>query len=144
MPAQKPYFPPNAVRVCVDKRENGNISGRVFGTMLKAPFIFHGFVELMLGIDETFDKQGLPQAFQKKRTFKTGHEASEPTYCALPKTECEAKNVLAAFGKEGTFDVFIASRKNTSWQGRVVLPGGIPAGDFQSDVELMRLIYDKL
>lgn len=134
------YFPANAVRVCIDERKDGNLAGRVFGTMLAEPLIFRDFSELMLGIDAAFDKQGLPQAFQTKRTFKKGGEKQALTYHSAPPVYCPPERVLAASGQVDTLDIWVTTRQNTSWQGRVSAPDGRVIGTFSSDLALLRLL----
>lgn len=138
--AERAYFPANAVRICIDERGEGRLAGRVYGTMLADALVFRDFGELMLGIDAAFDKQGLPQAFQTKRTFKEGGERSAFSYNSAPDILCAPQQVLAMRGEIDTLDVWVTSRQNTSWQGRVTTAAGEVIGNFASDLALLRLL----
>ena len=67
-----------ALRVCVDRAEQGRISGRVFGQRLVRPIVFTDIGDLLLQVEAVLDAQNFPQAFQRVRTFVPGKMEQQP------------------------------------------------------------------
>lgn len=135
MTAAKRYFPPNAFRVCVDDLKE-DIAGRIYSPLMTEAILFVSIGELLVKMDELFDRYGYPQAFQDKRSFDSGKEQGN-LYRGLPKTEQDDEKILKQSGKEGTFDVIVKSRQNTSWQGALYNKEGILLKEFNGEVELL-------
>ena len=115
-------------RICVDSVEQGWVSGRIFSRRLTEPMVFSDLGSLLLQVEELLEKQDFPQAFQQMRTF-TG---------TAPGT------VASAWGKRATFVLYIITRRNASWQGKVDwLDGGEPDA-FTSDLEFLKLAENHL
>lgn len=134
---KKRKYPSNGFRICVDGREN-DIRGKVFSPLEERTITFSGFNELMLAMDEIFDKNGYPQAFQEKRTF-TDKKGSAP-YHGVPEVSPEAALIYEKEGTLFTVDVIVESRRNTSWQGYVYLTDNTKLGDFQGEIELLQIL----
>ena len=49
-----------ALRVCVDRAEQGRISGRVFGQRLVRPIVFTDIGDLLLQVEAVLDAQNFP------------------------------------------------------------------------------------
>ena len=135
MTAAKKYFPPNAFRVCVDDLRD-DIAGRIYSPLVAEAILFVSIGELLVKMDELFDRYGYPQAFQDKRSFDSAKEQGN-LYRGMPKAEQDDEKILSQVGREGTFDVLVKSRKNTSWQGSLYNKEGTLLKEFNGEVELL-------
>lgn len=135
MTAAKKYFPPNAFRVCVDDLNN-DIAGRIYSPLVTEAILFVSIGEILVKMDELFDRHGYPQAFQDKRSFDSGKEQGN-LYRGMPKTAQDDEDILYQLGREGTFDVIVKSRQNTSWQGALYNKEGTLLKEFNGEVELL-------
>ena len=129
------YYPLNAFRICGD-RINDDVEGRVFSPLKSDVIRFSGMADLLVKMDELFDRVGYPQAFQDKRSFDSGKEQGN-LYRGMPKTEHDDEKILRQAGREGTFDIIVKSRQNTSWQGALYNKEGILLKEFNGEVELL-------
>lgn len=129
------YYPVNAFRICADKVDD-DIAGRAFCPLTAECIIFSGMGELLVKMDELFDRVGYPQAFQNKRSFDNDKERSN-LYRGIPERERTALDMVSQFGEQTTFDVMVMSRKNTSWQGSVYQVDGTFIAEFDGEIELL-------
>ena len=137
------YFPANAVSVCVDTKTASGFSGRVYSTMLEEGMQFRDFPELMLNLDEVFDAQGYPQAYQVKRSFL--ENARKPSgFCGKPPQKLSAEEVIRHKGVVATLYMVVSTRRSTSWQGEIWDSEGRKIGSFSSDLELLKLFIAAL
>lgn len=140
MPFSDLSAPSAAVRVCVNDAEPGRISGLVYSQRLTAPMPFADLGSLLLRLDEVLDKQNFPQAFQKSRSF-SAKESSVPA-AKTPEQGLSPEEVEGAHGKVYTFVLHILSRRSSSWQGSADWLDGNCPQEFDSALELMRLIEE--
>lgn len=140
------YYPSTAIRVCVDDISGSRISGRAYCAQLDDVFCFNDMGELILGMEDMFDERGYPDAFQIKRSFiKKNENTLSIEERLLRQAEMRAKcNISQSMGKHATFLVYVMSRRNSSWQGRVewIDEGGITS--FNSALEFLRLVDAKI
>ena len=135
------------LRVAVDEYEEGRLAGSVYSQRLPEPFLFKNTADLLLRIEDLLDAQDFPRAFQRKRTFsdKTpararggdGEDGGEARYM-------DEAAVNQAKGKLCTFAVNIITRQNTSWQGYLDWLDGAERAAFNSDLELLGMITERL
>ena len=142
MPFSDLNAPYAALRVCVNETGPGRVSGLVYSQRLTAPIAFSDLGTLLLRVDEVLDVQKFPQAFQKGRSF-SARESHVPA-AHSPEGGLSAVEVDAQRGDIATFAVQILSRRNSSWQGRVDWLDGETPQEFESALELMRLIEEKV
>lgn len=142
MITNKRYYPPNAFRICVDVIEE-DISGRIYSPLSPDAIAFISIGEILVKMDELFDRCGYPQAFQDKRSFD-GAKGQDNLYRGLPKTEQNTDDILNRSGKEGTFDLMVKSRQNTSWQGTLYDEDGNVLKEFDGEVELLSALIERL
>lgn len=127
------------LRICLDKQESGHPVGQVFSQRLSAPLTFSDVGSLILQLDEILDVQDFPQAFQQTRTFlPKGHTPSLAV--EAPGQGLSAQEVEQARGALFTCDVFVISRRNSSWQGFVVWADSGERQSYSSALELIRLL----
>ena len=131
------------LRFCVNHAHDQEVRGKVFSQRFTHPVEFSDLGNLVLFLEEVFDLQNYPQAFQSTRTIvesKTdlSRVAKEPSDGMTPPV------VRAARGSVATFDVLVTSRRSSSWQGSVDWLDGGERQEFSSFLELMRLVDDRL
>lgn len=129
------YYPLNAFRICAD-RIGEDVEGRVFSPLQAESIAFCGMGELLVKMDELFDRVGYPQAFQDRRTFETTGERVN-LYRGIPESEQKPIDIISQSGKVKTFDIIVNSRKNASWQGSVYMSDGTFVNDFNGEIEMM-------
>ena len=131
------------LRFCVNYAHDQEVRGKVFSQRFTHPVEFSDLGNLVLFLEEVFDLQNYPQAFQSTRTIvesKTdlSRVAKEPSDGMTPPV------VRAARGSVATFDVLVTSRRSSSWQGSVTWLSDGESQSFSSYLELMHLIHDRL
>lgn len=140
------YYPSTAIRVCVDEINGTRVSGRAYCAQLEDVFNFSDMDELVLGMEDMFDERGYPDAFQVKRSFvKKPEDTLSLEEKLLKQAEMRAKsNIPQSMGKLATFLVYVMSRRNSSWQGRIewIDEGGITS--FNSALDFLRLVDAKI
>lgn len=131
------------LRFCVNAAQEHRISGKLFSQRLIHPLEFHDLGSLILFLEEVFDRQNYPQAFQNTRTLIPA--ASDMSLVAeTPAQGMTPAVVRAARGTVTTFDVLVTSRRNSSWQGSVDWLDGGSRQEFTSFLALMRMIDERL
>lgn len=139
---EKRSYPSNALRVCVDRMEQNDLEGRVYSRLREEPLTFENCSELFLKADSMFDEKGYPQTFQKKRTFTDDHAYA--SYCAAPPDKMDSAFILEQTGACDTFDVIVQTRQRTGWQGLLKNSDGAVVAEFQSEMELLKLIIEHI
>lgn len=140
MTTQIRKFPPNAFRICVDT-VGVDIAGRIYSPMSSDVINFVSVGEILVKMDELFDKYGYPQAFQDKRSFDN-YKEQDNLYKGLPKTIRPVEDILSKAGKAMTYDMIVKSRQNTSWQGNLYDSKGNNIKEFDGEVEILALLAD--
>ena len=130
---EKKVFPTNMLRICVEQFDE-DVKGRVYTKLSEEPIRFENCCELLLKTDALFDRCGYPQTFQEKRDFN-GKKVS--SYYTPPKACLDDETLGSQKGQLATLDVFVRSRRNTSWQGIIKPEDGSSIIEFSSDIELL-------
>lgn len=135
---------PTTLRFCVDSLEDPDqdIKGRIYGAALEEEAVFSGSTELFMIIDKLLDKIGKPQASRQSRSFHEKEERVSVPYCSIPKIYHSSEEIMKKTGAYMTRDVSFVSRLRSSWQGIVRDEKGNILGQFESDLELIHLLYD--
>ena len=128
-------FPLNAFRICIDHGKK-DILGTAFSTLSNQAIPFYGLGELLVKMDAIFDKQGYPQSFQDKRSFEKEKKVQN-RYNGLPRYRMKPETIREKKGEEGTIDVMVTTRKNTSWQGYLLDLEGNTIQSFSGELSLM-------
>lgn len=133
----------SALRICIDRVEQGCLSGRLYGRRLSAPLSFFDVSDLILKVDALLDAQNFPQAFSQIRSFTEKSELEIPAVRER-KELSDATSVEAAQGERATFSLQISSRQNATWQGDVDWLDGSPRQHFTSSLALVKLMAARL
>lgn len=139
------------VRVCCDRFENGDWSGRFYTRYEAEPVSFRNAGDLLERLEGFYNWLGYPQASMENRSFqkplrrKTSKRAASVQENRTGKKgerivvgEEEAMNKHQ--GQKATFVVRIQYRQNASWQGQVTWAEQNKTVQFRSALELLKLI----
>ena len=139
MPARINHYEA-VLRICVDELGEGGIRGRVVSRRLTEPMPFSDVGHLLLQLEEVFDRHNFPQAFERRRTFGARQEESSLPLAQTLEQGMDPEEVARAAGQVTTFDLYVITRRNTTWQGFVDWLDGSPRSHYKSVLELLKLI----
>lgn len=107
---------PNLVNICVDQKQAGEISGRLYHCYSAEPIKFLNIIELLREMEKLFDAIVFPQASTKTRCFveKTG---KKETFSQKPERVALGQDIVKETGAVGTFVTDVRFRQNSTWQG---------------------------
>lgn len=131
------------LRFCIDYAHDHEIRGRLFSQRFTHPVEFTDLSDLGLFLEEVFDLQKYPQAFQSARTI-VKHKSDMSCVVTVPGDGMAPSVVREAHGTVATFDIVVTSRRSSSWQGSVDWLSGEGSQTFSSYLTLMHLIHDRL
>lgn len=129
------HYLAGALRVCVDENNSGILKGRVYCPGSAEPIVFSDIGSMLIQIEEFFDLRGFPLPSQRTRSFfrqppvRAGEQEPAPAVITLPVER----------GAVATFTLYVRTRQNATWQGKVDWLDGSPETRFQSVIELLRL-----
>ena len=133
----------SSLRLCIDSVDDHVLQGRVFSQRFLQPLKFSDLGNLVLYLEDVFDEQDFPQAFQRSRTFAP-YNSDMSIVAPDPSSGMTPAVVGAARGAVATFDVLVISRRSSSWQGSVDWLDGSARQEFVSYLELLRMINERL
>ena len=107
----------NLINICVDKKNQGEISGRLYHCYAQEPVKFDNVIDLLTRAEELFDSICYPQAATKTRCFV---EALSAAPVERPQKVAEQIEVIAERGQVGSFVLCVQFRQNSTWQGEVI------------------------
>ena len=134
-------FPMNMVRLCIDKY-GVDIAGRVYSKLSPEPLIFDGCGEMLLRMDDMFEKSGYPQSFQEKRSFRK--EDRRGGRRNLPEDLLADEELEKQSGDCGTFEILVQSRMRTGWQGLLMHTDRTLITRFRSEIELLECLRSEI
>lgn len=129
---------PNLIRVCIDEESETITSGRAYSPTTMNEIKFYDWAKLLIEIDNLLDRNGYPQAFQNKRSFKD--EKTSYGYNYRPKLEVDESWFFSQIGKCKTYNIIIQARQFTGWQGDLFDGEGTFLGHFTNDLQLLRKV----
>lgn len=124
---------PNLVVVCIDTKEE---SGRLYHRYSEGPVVFYQFAELILKMEELYDRLGYPQAALEIRQFDEG----EPTVKLPMEPVVSSEKLLARRGDLATFLVHVKWRQMATWQGEVIWVERNAKDFFESELDLLKIL----
>ena len=133
-------IPFNMIHVCIDDYNGYQIGGRAYNNTIESPILFSDIQDLILKMDDIFNRNGNPQSSQVKRTF----QGKTPTYGYQnkPKVLNDFEQFLKIHGKILDIDVVVKSRGKSTWQGSVLYQN--EEIQFQTLLDFIKIIEGKL
>lgn len=131
------------LRFCIDYAHGHEVRGRLFSQRFTQPVEFTDLADLGLFLEEVFDVQKYPQAFQSARTI-VKHKSDLSCVVTDPNDGMASSVVREAHGSVTTFDIVVTSRRRSTWQGSINWLSGEEAHSFSSYLTLMHLIHHRL
>ena len=119
------------MRICVDQRIDGVISGRIYCMFDQKERYFLSEVELLLVIDSICEEYNFPQATHKSRSFVGKGQAPMMRSSSWEGDFDQTRGVL------GTFEVMVLFRHNATLQGSMHWMEKEKLQPFQSELELL-------
>ncbi len=120
--------------VCVDRYEQGVLSGRLYNPYLPQGETFRSLMEFFRKMEDLLDAMRFPQSFTASRSF-----SQRPAWADRPPDPAAQVEGLC-----GTFAIRILFRQNASWQGAVSWLEGGREESFRSALELALLMDSAL
>lgn len=133
-------FAPDLISICIDDRLSGDYKGRLIEPYGTGTQLFYGTADLLLQMDELYDRWNYPQKSMRSRSFCKETEAVLPVNIRKGDFHMNMKKVQESRGRKGTFIVQVQYRQNATWQGQVVWAEENRKEYFRSALELMKLI----
>ena len=142
-------FARNLICICVEDNQNADYQGRLFHQYADDPVEFGSTSQMLLEMENLFDEWDFPQRGLAERKFdkkKEKHKRStaDPEDDRL-KIEIISethgvRNVQNKKGKLGTFVIQVVFRQDASWQGHVIYQEKNEKLDFNSALELIKIM----
>ena len=142
-------FARNLICVCIDDNKDADYQGLIYHQYADEPISFNGIASMILEMENLFDEWDFPQRGLAERKFdkkKENHKrpVSETQDDRL-KIEIISdthgvRNVQNKKGKLATFVIQVVYRQDASWQGHVIYQEDNEKLDFNSALELIKII----
>ena len=142
-------FARNLICVCIDDNKDADYQGLIYHQYADEPISFNGIASMILEMENLFDEWDFPQRGLAERKFDKKKEKHK-----RPVSETEddrlkieiisdthgVRNVQNKKGKLGTFVIQVVYRQDASWQGHVIYQEDNEKLDFNSALELIKII----
>ncbi|WP_455682703.1 hypothetical protein [Thomasclavelia sp.] len=133
------YYTLNSFRLCIDKIEDNLCIGRVYTPLYSKALVFKDLTNMVLLMDEVFDNNNFPRAYQNKRSFKESNITGKKA-----EIKFEIEKLLREKGEVATFDIIVTSRQHTCWQGIIKNMDGEIINSFKSELNLIDFLFKAL
>ena len=142
-------FARNLICVCIDDNKDADYQGLIYHQYADEPISFNGIADMILEMENLFDEWDFPQRGLAERKFDKKKENHKRP---VPETEDDklkieiisdthgVRNVQNKKGKLGTFVIQVVFRQDASWQGHVIYQEDNEKLDFNSALELIKII----
>lgn len=133
------------VRICCDRLEDGDWSGRVYMRYREGRIEFQNSMGLLDILERSCDWLNYPQRAVKERSFSI-HGSTARQHATRPGKRGDRVAIMGQekidrnYGEKGTFVVKIQYRQNATWQGQVTWAEKNQTVPFRSALELIKLI----
>ena len=136
---------------------NGYYKGKLHSQFLDEPFEFFTLIKMLEKMENIFDEKKFPQAFLSRRTFSDSKKNS-PTNALDSEQKPAVELVQPAddacsdgastdeveITGKCTFEILVRFRQNASWQGQIFWVEKKQKQDFQSELEMFKLMDEAL
>ena len=133
-------FAPNLISVCIDSVSEGDLEGLLWQPYDVRPQVFIGITDMLLQMDELYNRCNYPQKAMDSRTFLNETVAAQPINIRKGDSRMNIQKIQDKRGRKGTFIVQVQYRQNATWQGQVVWAEKNKKEYFRSALELIRMI----
>lgn len=145
-------FARNLITICVDDQERADFQGTLWHQYSDEPISFGSMTSMLTKMDGLMDEWDFPQKGLDQRVFikedKPRHSRDRAVDGELIIDKVQemngTRNIQNKRGRIATFVVQVAMRQNATWQGRVVSVDDDVQEDFQSAMELMRIMLRRI
>jgi|WetSurMetagenome_2_1015567.scaffolds.fasta_scaffold278969_2 hypothetical protein len=127
------------ILLCIDAYEEKTLIGRLYHPYFKSARYFNNVMQLLLIVENLFDKMDFPQPFEAIRTFWK-HPLTDEIGCQTEETEISTPPQ----GKLANFQLKVIFRQNASWQGSLTWLEQNKEESFRSVLELLLLLNEAL
>ena len=139
-------YPVNSIHLCFNSCDNtGVCKGVISGVALEKEIPFNSVEDLVIKIDNAFNKIGQPQPNQVLRTFS--EEEEYQSYIGKPPHWHSSQEIACKAGNACTIDLVMLSRHRAEWQGILQRTGSEERFRFGTILEciknLTKLLYEK-
>lgn len=121
--------------IALDEYNESNMKGLIFHNQNMAGVAFESFFELMFYMDGVFNEMGYPKQTVQVRNF--------PDTETLDKS-AKVSNEAERQGKRATFCLFVQYCYHASWQGAIIWEGSEKREPFDSELQLIQILDQKL
>lgn len=108
-------MPFNMMHLCIDEYQNYQIRGTLYNTSTASGTEFNDINEVILKMDEIFNRNGNPQSSSIRRSFRNNETTA--VYQNKPILLCQYEDIMKHQGQYFTMDIVVKSRRQSSWQG---------------------------
>ena len=133
-------FAPNLISVCINSVSEGDLEGQLWQPYDVRPQFFIGMTDILLQMDELYNRWNYPQKAMDRRTFLKETVATQPINIRKGDSHMNIQNMQDKRGQKGTFIVQVQYRQNATWQGQVIWAEENRKEHFRSALELIKLI----
>ena len=142
-------FARNLICVCIDDDKDADYQGLIYHQYADEPISFNGISSMILEMENLFDEWDFPQRGLAERKFDKKKENHKRP---VPETDDDklkieiisdthgVRNVQNKKGKLATFVIQVVYRQDASWQGHVIYQEDNEKLDFNSALELIKII----
>lgn len=142
-------FARNLICVCIDDDKDADYQGLIYHQYADEPISFNGIASMILEMENLFDEWDFPQRGLAERKFDKKKESHKRPVSETGDDRLKieiisdthgVRNVQNKKGKLGTFVIQVVYRQDASWQGHVIYQEDNEKLDFNSALELIKII----
>ena len=142
-------FARNLICVCIDDNKDADYQGLIYHQYADEPISFNGIASMILEMENLFDEWDFPQRGLAERKFDKKKESHKRPVSETGDDRLKieiisdthgVRNVQNKKGKLGTFVIQVVYRQDASWQGHVIYQEDNEKLDFNSALELIKII----
>ena len=142
-------FARNLICVCIDDNKDADYQGLIYHQYADEPISFNGIASMILEMENLFDEWDFPQRGLAERKFDKKKESHKRPVSGTEDDRLKmeiisdthgVRNVQNKKGKLGTFVIQVVYRQDASWQGHVIYQEDNEKLDFNSALELIKII----
>ena len=127
------------IYVYIDSDNLYSVNGRIYNVCCKNAILFTGLHELLLKMEDIFDKLSMPQKVFQLRSFKQIRKPTKESVSFMGNMEVSLEHE-----QKSTFIIHIKFRQNATWQGTIKWVEENKKQDFRSELEMIKLMDNAL